>query len=422
MTNDFPGRVGSDNAPDRNIWLQYGIAGGNNTPPAIPVNNLLPVQPQPLKNSMVMPEAYHKAIGKTKSATIAINIVASIAIALVFIVSVLIGGTAGGVLTFVLALVPLTAVILSTVWIGKWDPEPFHIRLISFLWGAIGSVILTFILAPLFYIIFPIAGESVALNATLQAPVVEEFAKGIFVLVIALFFKKYMDGPIDAVVYMVLVAAGFAFTENILYFIQSLASVGVVGLGFTFVMRGLMSPFAHALFSLPMGILIGIAVKNRASKLGIIGFALLGYIPAMILHGLWNGSASFIPDTLVWLIFYFVVEMPLFIGAIFLITWLRKQEALRTYKRLTEYAWEGHFAPNDVETLGTWEGRRYSRSWAKTKSPHALYIVNKLNKDVVDLAAVKEEKELGKITEDLLRKEEILLNQVKHDKNLILQV
>lgn len=422
MANDLYGNPGGHPSEQKNLWLQYGVVGNSQPTPLPPVNSLLPPHTLPNSNNLLMPEEYHKAISRTKSATIIINIIASIAIALVFLVSVLIGGTTGGVLTFVLALIPLTAVILSTKWIGKWDPEPFHIRLMSFLWGAIGSVVLTFMLAPLFYLIFPFVAESMALNATLQAPVVEEFAKGIFVLTIALFFKKYMDGPIDAVVYMVLVAAGFAFTENILYFIQSLTSVGVIGLGFTFVMRGLMSPFAHALFSLPMGILIGFAVKQRRSKAGILGFALLGYLPAVFLHGLWNGSASFIPDTIVWLVFYFVVEMPLFIGAIFLITWLRKQEALRTYKRLTEYAWEGHFSPRDVETLGTWEGRRYSRSWAKTKSPHALYVVNKLNKDVVDLAALREEKEFGKVTNELLHKEAILLNQVKHDKNLMLQV
>lgn len=421
MVNDLYGNLGGHPSEQKKLWLQYGVVGNSQPAPLPQVNNLLPHQ-IPNNNSLLMPEEYHKAISKTKSATIIINVVASIAIALVFLVSVLIGGTTGGVLTFVLALIPLTAVILSTKWIGKWDPEPFHIRLMSFLWGAIGSVILTFILAPLFYLLFPFVAESMALNATLQAPVVEEFAKGIFVLTIALFFKKYMDGPIDAVVYMVLVAAGFAFTENILYFIQSLSSVGVIGLGFTFVMRGLMSPFAHALFSLPMGILIGLAVKQRRSKIGILGFALLGYLPAVFLHALWNGSASFIPDTIVWLVFYFVVEMPLFIGAVFLITWLRKQEALRTYKRLTEYAWEGHFSQRDVETLGTWEGRRYSRSWAKTKSPHALYVVNKLNKDVVDLAAIKEEKEFGNVTNELLHKEAVLLNQVKHDKHLMLQV
>ena len=59
---------------------------------------------------------------------------------------------------------------------------------------------------------------------------------------------------------------------------------------FTFVLRGIASPFAHPLFTLPFGIAIGLAVRRR-SWLAKIVLPLLGYLMAVTLHGLWNGSA-----------------------------------------------------------------------------------------------------------------------------------
>jgi len=52
---------------------------------------------------------------------------------------------------------------------------------------------------------------SEVLGTVLQAPVIEEFAKGLGVLLLALLRRRHVDGPVDGVVYAMLVAAGFAF-------------------------------------------------------------------------------------------------------------------------------------------------------------------------------------------------------------------
>ena len=72
----------------------------------------------------------------------------------------------------------------------------------------------------------------------MQAPLVEEVAKGLGVLLIYAFSRAHFDGPVDGLVYAATVAAGFAFTENILYFGVALVEGGAEELGATFVMRG----------------------------------------------------------------------------------------------------------------------------------------------------------------------------------------
>src|SRR5205809_319359 len=79
-----------------------------------------------------------------------------------------------------------------------------------------------------------------------------------------LFRRREFDGVVDGIVLAGLSGLGFAFTENVLYFgraflagqEQSLTT-GFFAVGFTFVLRGVLSPFAHPLFTAMTGIGLG---------------------------------------------------------------------------------------------------------------------------------------------------------------------
>jgi hypothetical protein len=64
---------------------------------------------------------------------------------------------------------------------------------------------------------------------------------------------------------------------------------GVELLGFTFVFRGLLSPFAHPAFTAMTG--IGVALRGHHRRGGWA--VVLGLLGAMTLHGLWNGLATY---------------------------------------------------------------------------------------------------------------------------------
>ena len=122
-------------------------------------------------------------------------------------------------------------------------------------------------------------------TAVLVAPWVEEAAKGAAVLLVLLFRRREFDGVVDGIVLAGLSGLGFAFTENVLYFgraflagqEQSLTT-GFFAVGFTFVLRGVLSPFAHPLFTAMTGIGLGIAARTNNPTTRIAGAA--GRLPA----------------------------------------------------------------------------------------------------------------------------------------------
>ncbi len=129
-----------------------------------------------------------------------------------------------------LALIPLTIVLLGIRWIDRWEPEPRSGLIFAFLWGAGVSVLLALFVD--FGISEQIAAGGGATNGTIfaqtvfQAPIVEEFGKGLGVLLIFIVGRRFFDGPVDGIVYAATVASGFAFTENIQYFGLQIAEAG----------------------------------------------------------------------------------------------------------------------------------------------------------------------------------------------------
>src|SRR5665811_423001 len=54
-------------------------------------------------------------------------------------------------------------------------------------------------------------------SSAIVAPITEEGAKGLFVLLLLWARRHELDGILDGIVYAGMVGVGFAFTENILY-------------------------------------------------------------------------------------------------------------------------------------------------------------------------------------------------------------
>ena len=232
----------------------------------------------------------------------------------------------------------------------------------------------------------PGGGTDEAMQAVVQAPLVEETAKGIGVLLIFAFSRSHFDGPVDGLVYAATAAAGFAFTENILYFGAALAEGGAEELGATFVVRGIFSPFAHVLFTACIGLAIGIGAR-RGSGAGVVGWFLLGLSGAVLLHALWNGSLAFASDAIG---LYFTVQVPIFVGAVLLTVFLRRQEVRITRARLAEYGAAGWFSPAEVEMLATPAGRRQARAWARAQTPPRTAAMRKLITDATHLAFTRQ--------------------------------
>ncbi|MGX1932420.1 PrsW family intramembrane metalloprotease [Microbacterium resistens] len=294
-------------------------------------------------------------------------------------------GTAASVVGLVLALVPLGIVLFGVHLIDRWEPEPKGVMAFALAWGAIAAVGLSLLVdLGLSFVIRGPLRES--FGSVVQAPVVEEFFKGLGVLLIFAVARRAFDGPIDGVVYGALVGAGFAFTENIQYFAVSMIEGDSASLTMTFVLRGLLSPFAHAMFTAVTGFAIGLAARRGRAAGSVVGAAALGMLGAVLLHALWNGSAMF-GD---FFALYATLQVPLFIGFIIAIILLRREEERVTRTRLDDYARAGWFTPQEVTMLATRDGRKAALAWAASLREDRRPIMRGFIKDATALAAVRQ--------------------------------
>lgn len=290
----------------------------------------------------------------------------------------------------VLALIPLAIVFLGVHIIDRWEPEPKLLIVFAIAWGGIAAVGLTLLVD--LGITLAVGMRSEVLSAVIQAPIVEELAKGLGIFIIFLIGRRAFDGPIDGIVYGALIGGGFSFTENIQYFAISLIEGGGEQLTATFVMRGLLSPFAHAMFTALTGFAMGLAARRSASKGAVLGAGLLGLLGAIILHGFWNGSATFAD----FFALYITLQVPLFIGFILAIVALRKEEARVTRERLGDYAAAGWFTPEEITMLATPAGRKVGLRWAASLRGDRRSLMKSFIKDAAALAAVRQRAIVGR--------------------------
>lgn len=343
------------------------------TPPA-------PVAPSPAESLPALPVTTKK--GRTVSLWL-FAFLGFLLLALIGYFGWALGPTASAV-GLVLALIPLTIVFLGVRMIDRWEPEPKRLVIFAVAWGAVAAVGLTLLVDIGLTLLLGPVPEAIA--AVVQAPIVEEFWKGLGVFLIFLLARRSFDGPIDGVVYGALVGAGFAFTENIQYFAVSLIEGGGEQLGVTFVVRALLSPFAHAMFTSLTGFAIGLVARRHASAGAAFAAGLLGWLGAIFLHALWNGSATFAD----FFGLYFTLQVPLFIGFILGIVALRREEARLTRARLAEYAAAGWFTPEEVTMLATPSGRKVGLAWAAQLRGDRRPLMREFIKDATALAAVRQ--------------------------------
>ena len=295
-------------------------------------------------------------------------------------------GPAASLVGVILAFLPFVAVWFAVRAVDKWEPEPRGLLVFAVAWGAIASVAIALGVDLLLTVFLGPAPEFV--SAVIQAPIVEEVAKGLGIVLIYAAARRAFDGPVDGIDYGALVGAGFAYTENILYFGLQLTEEGVLTAGTIeiFVIRGLMSPFAHVMFTILIGFAFGLAARRSLSPGASLRYGIVGLAGAVMLHALWNGSAVLFD----FFALYATVQVPLFVLFILGIVLLRREESRLTRARLGEYADAGWFTPQEVDMLATGPGRRAAVAWARTLQGDRGAVMRRFIADATALAAARQ--------------------------------
>lgn len=179
----------------------------------------------------------------------------------------------------------LGGIVPALIWLWFWmkedqkRPEPKGLIALSFLGGALAAIAVF----PIEKLAFNIIPEGIYLIIAWAA--IEEIVKFSSVSLIAL-KSRFFDEPIDAMIYLITAALGFAALENSFFLVKPLlAGEGIEGflLGN---MRFIGASVLHVVASSFVGIAIGLSFyRHRAIKALSVT---LGVTTAISLHSLFN--------------------------------------------------------------------------------------------------------------------------------------
>ncbi|KNX39217.1 membrane protein [Luteipulveratus halotolerans] len=317
-------------------------------------------------------------------------------------------GVTGTVLGAVLSVVVVGIVVPVFLWVDRFESEPAGMLLFAFLWGACVATLGAAFLNDIGGYLLGAADEGNPLVAVGVAPVVEEVLKGLAPFLLLLFRRREIDGILDGMVYAGLAACGFAFVEDILYLANGYASAGEDGLVGTFVVRVLMSPFAHPMFTICTGVGIGVAATSRTALVRWTA-PLIGLACAVTLHSLWNAAA--VVSSGGWLVVYVVVQVPLFLMFIGLLVWARRREASMIGAQLSPYADRGWLTHAEVAMLSSMPERRYARGWAAAHGgAPSKQQMHEFQDAASELAMLRARLNRGQVDEQALGEERALLD------------
>ncbi|MEV8631069.1 PrsW family intramembrane metalloprotease [Streptosporangium sp. NPDC051023] len=265
-----------------------------------------------------------------------------------------------------LALAPVPVLLAAVLALDRMEPEPRSNLIFAFAWGAGVAVLVAGLVNSLglIYIENTVRlGYDTARNiaATFGAPVVEETMKGLVLLGLLRFRRAELDGPTDGVIYASMVGLGFAMSENVSYYVAALHEMGARGLAVTVVLRGILSPFAHPLFTSMIGVAVAYAAQRQGP--GRIFVIVAGWAGAMLLHGIWNGFASYVG--IGGLAAAYLLLLVVLVVLIWIVFRDRKRIVGLINGYLPAYQATGLVAPYDVAMLSSLPARRHARKWAR---------------------------------------------------------
>lgn len=267
-----------------------------------------------------------------------------------------------------LALLPVPLLIAMVLFIDRLEPEPRGALVFAFGWGAGIAALFALLIntAGLQYVTQPALGASTGeyVSATLGAPLVEETLKGLVLLGLLWRRRAEFDGPTDGIIYAAMVGLGFAMMENVGYYINALVTPehgGIALLGSTFVLRGVVSPLVHPIFTS----MTGLGVAYAASRRGAGWAVLAGWLAAMAAHGIWNGLSVYGVAGLA--VAYFIMFCVL-VGLVAILIADRRHLVGLIRRYLPAYRETGLVSSDDIEMLASLPSRRQARNWARVTS------------------------------------------------------
>jgi len=204
------------------------------------------------------------------------------------------------------AAITLGAYFLLFAIFDRWRPTTPTMKVVALVWGATVATFLSMILNSWVgqLLTESKSGEEIADAATaiFVAPFVEEACKATVLFLLVMAMRRRVVSVLQMIGLAGLSAVGFAFVENIVYYVRLYCTAAlVVGpeadayLRQMFMLRGVYTSFGHPLFTMMTAFGLIAGLKQR-SKIARIICPLSGFLVAALLHMCFNGLATVSED------------------------------------------------------------------------------------------------------------------------------
>jgi len=181
-------------------------------------------------------------------------------------------------------------------WLDRYEKEPRWLLLMTFFWGGFFAIIGTLIVASIFEVGFSFVLQDAVLEdiagGSITAPLVEEFMKGLAVMLVFFMFRKEFDSILDGAIYGGIAGLGFAATENVLYFLGQYDAGGWGGMFTNFALRVGIFAWGHPFYTAFTGLGFAVARTNRNVLVKFIA-PVIGYFLAVFAHSFHNTAVTF---------------------------------------------------------------------------------------------------------------------------------
>jgi len=185
----------------------------------------------------------------------------------------------------------LAGLIPALFWLWFWlredvrKPEPFFLIAITFIAG-MAVVPMALPLQKLALDLYEGMNITLGENGLMLVWVIIEELLKYAVALIVIFWNREVDEPIDMVIYMIVIALGFAALENALFIFNPLVAGDLLNSALTGSFRFLGATLLHVLASGTIGVILALAYYQ--SKFTQLLAGTVGLFIAIVLHALFN--------------------------------------------------------------------------------------------------------------------------------------
>lgn len=273
------------------------------------------------------------------------------------------------------AFIPICVYILFLRWLDRYEREPFRALVITFILGATISVGLSFfanrVVSIISSLIMTRAGSEY-FTASLVAPFVEEVNKGLIVLLFAWLSREF-DNVTDGLLYGAVVGLGFAFSENVYYFVNTYRNSGEFAWLQSLYLRGLFTAGVHSCATALFG--AAVAYSRHSRWMEKIVSILIGLALAMMVHSFWNSlltEATLSQDRVLMMVPF--LGLPFIFFLLFVLFQISlSQESRMIEEELTAEAKEGILPEAHVKILKSYLARGEA-GWCPASVPKEDYV------------------------------------------------